>query len=62
MDGLAGWLAGIPRRAGERLFMSCDEEAYWRAWEIVPLRCGLGRSYRDVRFRLRHIDSIDGER
>ena len=53
-DAPAGWLADIPRRVGERLFMSCDEEAYWRGWSITPLLGGLGRRYRDPRF-----DSLD---
>jgi len=44
------WLADVTRRIGERLFMSCDEEANWRGWEITPLAGGLGRRYRDPRF------------
>jgi hypothetical protein len=55
--GLAAWFAGILCRAGERLFLSCDEEACWRGWEITPLYGGLGRSYRDPRFDARRLDA-----
>lgn len=51
---LACWLKDvlkdIPRRAGERLFMSADEEAHWRGWQIAQLWGGLSRVYRDPRF------------
>jgi len=51
---LAWWLKDVlkdsSRRAGERLFMSADEEAYWRGWQIAQLRGGLSRVYRDPRF------------
>lgn len=57
--GLAAWLADILCHVGERLFLSCDEEAYWRGWEITPLRGGLGRSYRDPRFDARHLNALD---
>ena len=59
--GLAAWLADILCHVGERLFLSCDEEAYWRGWEITPLRGGLGRSYRDPRFDARHLGTLDEE-
>jgi hypothetical protein len=64
--GLAAWAAAICHRVGERLFMSCDEEACWRGWEITELCGGLGRSYRDPRFNARrphtpHFESLDGE-
>ena len=63
---LAAWLADILRREGERLFLTCDEEANWRGWEITPLYGGLGRSYRDPRFDARHpdarqLDTLDEE-
>ena len=44
------WLADIPQRIGGSLFMSGDEEAYWRGWQITKLHGGLGRGYRDWRF------------
>jgi len=59
---LAGWLAGIPRRAGARLFARNDEEAGWRGWQITELHGGLARSYRDTRFSVLHlIRDIDGD-
>ena len=66
LAGPAAWLAGILRRTGERLFLTCDEEANWRGWEITPLYGGLGRSYRDPRFDAqrpdaRQLDTLDGE-
>ena len=64
-DTIATRFAEIFRRAGESLFMSCDEEAFWRGWEITQLRRGLGRSYRDPRFdtrrRAHHLDTLGGE-
>jgi hypothetical protein len=64
--GLAAWLADMSHGAGECLFMSCDEEACWRGWEITPLCGGLGRRYRDPRFNARRTDArhpgaLDGE-
>jgi hypothetical protein len=64
--GLAAWPADVSHRAGERLFMSCDEEACWRGWEITPLWGGLGRRYRDPRFSARRTDAghpgtLDGD-
>jgi hypothetical protein len=61
----AAWLADIPRRIGERLFMSCDEEANWRGWDMTPLHGGLGRRYRDPRFDSLHpgpqqLGALDG--
>ena len=54
MAALTCWLVDalkdIPRRAGERLFMSADEEAHWRGWQITQVWGGLGRVYRDPRF------------
>ncbi len=46
--------------------MSCDEEAYWRGWDITPRLRGLGRSYRDSRFdtlrpEAQRLDSLGGE-
>jgi hypothetical protein len=52
---LAGWLAGIPRRAGARLFARNDEEAGWRGWQITELHGGLARSFRDTRFGVLHL-------
>ncbi|HEX3964705.1 MAG TPA: hypothetical protein VHZ03_50015 [Trebonia sp.] len=64
--GLAAWLGDLRHRAGERLFMSCDEEACWRGWEITELCGSLGRRYRDPHFDARrtdarHLDTLDGE-
>ena len=47
---LLSWLAAIPRRLGDRLFVMNDTEAYWRDWQITKTHGGLGRSYRDPRF------------
>ena len=47
---MAAWLAGLPRRAGRRLFAMNDLEAGWRGWQVIELRGGLGRQYRDHRF------------
>ena len=47
---VSAWLADIPRRIGDRLFLVSDEEAYWRGWRVTRLHGGLGRSYRDHRF------------
>ena len=47
---MAGWLAYIVRRVGARLFSMNDAEARWRGWEIVELRGGMSRRYRDRRF------------
>jgi hypothetical protein len=47
---LLSWLAGFPRRVGDRLFAANDAEAYWRDWHITRTRGGLGRRYRDPRF------------
>jgi hypothetical protein len=52
---LAGWLAGIPRQAGARLFARNDEEASWRGWQPTELHSGLTRSYRDTRFGVLHL-------
>ena len=49
---MAAWLAGLPRRAGRRLFAMNDLEAGWRGWQVIELRGGLGRQYRDHRFDL----------
>ncbi len=47
---LLSWLAAIPRRLGDRLFVMNDTEAYWRGWQITKTRGGLARCYRDPRF------------
>ena len=52
-DTWTAWLTEIPHRVGTRLFLACDEEAYWRGWEITPTCGGLSRSYRDSRFDAR---------
>jgi hypothetical protein len=55
---VASWLAGLPRRAGRRLFAMNDREAGWRGWQVIELSGGLGRQYRDLRF----ISASAGER
>jgi hypothetical protein len=55
---VASWLAGLPRRAGRRLFAMNDQEAGWRGWQVTELSGGLGRQYRDLRF----ISASAGER
>ena len=47
---LLNWLVVIPRRLGDRLFVTNDTEAYWRDWQITKTRGGLARIYRDPRF------------
>jgi hypothetical protein len=47
---LLSWLAAIPRRLGDRLFVINDTEAYWRGWQITKTHGGLARRYRDPRF------------
>jgi len=47
---LLNWLAAIPRRLGDRLFVTNDAEAYWRDWQITKARGGLARRYRDPWF------------
>ena len=47
---LLSWLAAIPRRLGDRLFLMNDNEAYWQGWQITKTRGGLARRYRDPRF------------
>jgi hypothetical protein len=47
---LVSWLAAVPRRLGDRLFVMNDTEAYWRGWQITRTRGGLARCYRDPRF------------
>jgi hypothetical protein len=47
---LLSWLAAIPRRLGDRLFVMNDTEAYWRGWQIAKTHGGLARRYRDPRF------------
>jgi len=47
---LLNWLAAIPRRLGDRLFVTNDTEAYWRDWQITKTHGGLARRYRDPRF------------
>ena len=50
LSGLGGWLTGLPRRIGGRLFAGNDEEAGWRGWTAEPRRAGLSRAYRDPMF------------
>ncbi len=47
---LLNWLAALPRRLGDRLFVTNDTEAYWRDWQITKTHGGLARRYRDPRF------------
>ena len=47
---LLNWLAAIPRRQGDRLFVTNDTEAYWRDWQIIKTHGGLARRYRDPQF------------
>jgi hypothetical protein len=47
---LLGWLAALPRRLGDRLFVMNDAEAYWRSWQTIRTHGGLGRRYREPRF------------
>ena len=49
-SSLLAWLAGLPRRAGNRLFAINDEEARWRGWQVREQAGGLARQYRDPRF------------
>jgi hypothetical protein len=49
---IAAWAADIIRRTGTRLFLTCDEEANWRDWQITVLSGGLARRYRDARFEV----------
>ena len=49
---LLNWLAAIPRRLGDRLFVANDTEAYWRDWQITKTRGGLARRYRDPWFEM----------
>lgn len=50
------WLAGTPRRTGNRLFTMNDAEAAWRGWQVTVLAGGLARRYRDPRFGTRDDD------
>jgi hypothetical protein len=47
---LAGWLADLLIRIGDRLFAMNDQEAGWRGWQIERRHAGLGRRYRDPMF------------
>jgi hypothetical protein len=47
---LLNWLAAVPRRLGDRLFVTNDTEAYWRDWQIIKTHGGLARRYRDPGF------------
>jgi hypothetical protein len=47
---LVSWLAGIPRRLGDRLFAANDTEAYQWGWQITRMHGGLGRRHRDPWF------------
>jgi hypothetical protein len=49
---LLSWLAALPGRLVDWLFAMNDTEAYWRDWQIIKTRGGLGRRYRDPRFNL----------
>lgn len=44
------WVAGVPRRLGDRLFVMNDAEAAWRGWQTARTHGGLGRRYRDPWF------------
>jgi hypothetical protein len=44
------WLASLPHRVSARLYVRNDMEASWWRWQIIELRGGFARSYRDVRF------------
>jgi hypothetical protein len=52
---VVAWLAGLPRRAGRRLFAVNDAEARWHRWQVTELRGGLARSYHDPRFDLLRV-------
>jgi hypothetical protein len=45
------WLIGLPRRAGARWYAMNDAEAGWSGWIVLDRHGGLGRQYRDTRFR-----------
>jgi hypothetical protein len=47
---ILGWLAGLPRRWGDRWFAMNDAEAEWWGWQATRAHGGLGRRYRDPRF------------
>jgi len=47
---LLNWLATLPGRLGDRLFVTNDTEAYWRDWQIIKTHGGLARTYRDPWF------------
>jgi hypothetical protein len=46
----AGWPGEVPRGWLDLLFEENDAEAHWRGWQIIKLRGGLARRYRDPRF------------
>jgi hypothetical protein len=48
----AAWLAGLPRRAGARLYAMTDAEARWWYWHVTERRGGLVHQYRDSRFEV----------
>jgi len=50
---LFSWLAAIPRRLGDRMFVMNDTEAYWHSWQITRTHGGLARRYRDPQFGVR---------
>ena len=49
---MLSWLAALPGRLGDRLFVMNDNEAYWRDWQITRTHGGFGRRYRDPSFDL----------
>jgi hypothetical protein len=53
-------LMSLPRRFGDRLFAMNDTEAYWRGWQIVRVRGGLTRRYRDPEFDM-HAGNAYGQ-
>lgn len=62
LPGAPGWLSGLTRQAGARLFAKNDAEARWHDWQITELSGGLGRSYRDPRFdALRSLRDVAAE-
>ena len=53
----AAWLAGLPRRAGARLYAMTDAEARWWYWHVTERCGGLVHQYRDSRFELLRYDA-----
>jgi hypothetical protein len=53
----AAWLAGLPRRAGARLYAMTDAEARWWYWHVTERCGGLVHQYRDSRFEVLRYDA-----